>query len=109
MMMCGSFLGLLLAKGFATHDLGASDISEFCGTIRMAKKTERSLKGVLPPLHGSPLRGFGDLRSSDHDRGGVASMQGTYPYQGSTGSGLTERSGWSLEAESLGSGGEPVL
>jgi hypothetical protein len=102
MVLCGSFLGLLLTREFTTHGLRAPDMSEICGTVQMSKKVARS-KVELPPPHAHPFKeGSGaDLGSSGE---GGRSTRGTYPYQGYAGSGPTDRTrGWS---SGEGSGGK---
>lgn len=93
MMLCGSFLGLLLSRGFATHNLRPSEMSEICGTVQVAKKVERSKVDFLPPL----------------SEGIEGSTQEVYPYLGYAGSGPTERNWLGFQAESQGSGGESSL
>ncbi len=90
MIMCGSFLGLLLSRGFVTHDLRASDMSEICGAVKMTKRSERSKDGMRSLT----------VVVEEEEMGNEG--MGAYPYQGYAGSGPAERSGWDLEAESGG-------
>ena len=61
MMLCGSFLGLLLAQSFVSHSLRVSDASEICDAIQMTKRAaeERSKVVATPPLMKSGGGGSG--------------------------------------------------
>ena len=84
MMLCGSFLGILLARGFITHDLNMADISHLCGAVQVSKKVERSTNN-LPWREGSGLEEERKI------------ISGIYPYlknTGSSGSAFVEKIGW---------------
>ncbi len=69
MMLCGSFLGILLAQGFVSHDLKMADVARLCGAVQVSKKVERSR-----------MRGGGGGREREV-------ITGIYPYSGYAGSG----------------------
>ena len=96
MMLCGSAVGMLLAKGFLVYDMKMANLAEVCGTLHVSKRDGKSRS---------------DYQQFTMRRGGASSHEaqevGLYPYQGYAGSGPTERGWWKQEVESSsqGSGG----
>ena len=115
MMLCGSLLGILLARGFISHDLKMADIAHLCGAVQVSKKVERSrvasLYEQLVVREGSGLTEEGEWQRRGRGGGEREVIKGIYPYAGQAGSGSSaERSRRKLgRADSAESGKQLIL
>lgn len=110
MMLCGSVLGLLLAKGFVSHDLRALDISHLCNAVQMSKKVIKSEQeqpfvwvGSGRGHKGQSSEGQGVKGHLDGGKRGVRVTRGSRSYGDYSGSGMTQRTHPQGKAASVGS------